>query len=752
MKIFFTVILLFFIEIASAQSLTGFLIDNNSQKAIADVEIKDITNNKIYFSGSNGSFDIPYNGKRKIVLKITHIGYKSATLSFDYGQTNEVILLQSSDNQITPIVVEGKRILRESNIIIDYLEIEDESFISLANSSIDNDIRYLSKINIIRPQGIFTNSPIIGMQGMSDVPGRTLVLYDGIRLNKADDGNVNWNMFPPSIIENVQISNSAQSSTLGNNAMGGVIAFSPYLPEKQGFHGFVKAHYGDYGTFGSEIGTSYKHKGITGFFANFDVFGQISNGYIATPDSLQLADIEYVTTDLQEGKVNLIFGYDFNASNSLKFTFNYFDDFRGLGTKINEEKGSYTKHTSEFATINYKGATKRIKYGVDFAFQNENYFKNIESIKKGNYSLIYVNSLRQDFSNNFYANFNFFKHYNFLSGINIAMGQVEGRDNYQTSSDIVINAGKVLRGEYYLQNNFKFLKNDALKLNLGANYSFSYIKLPKFIIENQTSATDFMSDFTGIQSDNIFKDFSYNTNISYSFKKYVSLFASTSTGYNAPTLDDLTRSGLMRQGFKLANPNLTSEKITDFSSGLNFNFWKLTGNVQGYYKLGNDFMYYVETGEAIFGGRKKIIQKQNVTNVDIYGVNAGLNFTLKNFKLFANYTYNNSSIKKFDSIPDLEGKQLSYSPLHSAHCGINVTFNKFDFILAGNYFSEQFSDNYNTIKIPDFYTLDFTVKAEVLKNTFIEYSVQNILDYQYIIYNDQLSIGRFSLLSLKYKW
>lgn len=744
-------------QLAYNQNLTGKIYSKQNSKAINNVKITDITNNKIYYTKYDGSFDISFNGRRKIVLKVEHINYVEQTLHFDYGQRNLQIFLELKTTNITPVVVSVNNISRQQN---KYSVIEfntgAELFNNSTNSSIDDFLKYSSEVNIIKPSGIYTNSPIITTQGMSDVPGRTLVLYDGIILNKSDDGNVNWNMFPPSVIKKIQVSNTSNSITLGNSSLGGTINFVPSNYYKQGFHGFIKGHSGQFNTYGSELELTQYHKGLSGFFFTLNAFGQMSDGYISTPDSLQYADVEYIPTNLKEIKTHFVMGYNIKGTHTIKLIANVFDDFRGLGEKIQEENGSYTKHTSQFTALKYDGNIKFANYGVIVSFQNENYFKNIESIKNNAYSLIYVNSLRRDLTGSLYSTIDIFdlstKYKTALDvGCNYNFGEVYGQDEYQTSSDLVINSGQMINLNMYSKFNFIFFSG-KLNFGFGLDYSLNKVKSPSFLIENPTGATDFMLNYTGNFDDHSFVDTLLLFFANYKILDRLQVYGMSKYGNSSPGLEDLTRSGLNRYGFKLANPNLISEKMWSYNLGIAYIGNNLSVKTEAYYKTGDDFIYYLETGDAIFGGRKKIIQKQNVTNVTIYGGNLGINFNYKKIGLFANYTYNYSYINKFDSIPDLENKMLTYSPIHSAHAGVRAEINMVNLTLSGSYFSNQYTDNFNTEKIDGYYTFDFSANAEILKNLYFDFSLQNFLDYQYLIFYDQLSIGRFMTFSLKYKW
>ncbi len=742
-----------FTNINAQKVISGYLIDSLTNNPISDVEITDLSTKEVFFSGYNGFFKIPINNKKFIVLKFSHISYDNKILNIPAGFKNTDIYLAPNNKNLNSVIISANRTKTlEKNQPLNFTLINKNDNININYSSIDDYIKYSSLINIIRPSGIFSNSPIITISGNGAVAGRTLVLFDGIHLNKSDDGNVNWNMFPANSIKRIEISHNPLSTLYGNNAFSGVINFIPELPTKKGFSGFANIHYGSLNTYGLEIAPSYKHFGNKGLFFRLDAFAQKSAGYIQTPDSMQLPDITYLPTALQEIKTNLIVGYDFNRNQKIKIILNYFDDTRGLGIKIKQDNGTYTKHRSKLAIIKYSADFDKTNFGINLSAQQENYFKTIESLKKNKYSLIYVNSLRQDLELNVFVNHNFEDIYTLTAGINSQIGQVLGIDQYQTSSDIVTNKGKLFNNELYLQNVLNPLKNDKILFLAGININQTKIISPEFMIDNATKATDFMQPFTGTFDDNLLKNYSFNTGIKFNLTNYFNIFTSYNTGENNPTLEDLTRSGFMRLGFKIANPKLKPENISNLSAGFKYQKQKILFSADFNYDKGSNYMYYLETGESLFGGKKKIVQKQNITNVKIYNSNISFKFIEKRYVFFANYSFNNSFISKFDSIPQLEGKYLVYSPMHIAHAGFLLKIENIRASLIANYFSKQYTDDYNEQFIPAYYTFDANISVDLLSYLTLGFSVQNILNYQYLIYNDQLSIGRFMQLSLRYKF
>ena len=68
----------------------------------------------------------------------------------------------------------------------------------------------------------------------------------------------------------------------------------------------------------------------------------------------------------------------------------------------------------------------------------------------------------------------------------------------------------------------------------------------------------------------------------------------------------------------------------------------------------------------------------------------------KKFSLFGNYTYNESRIHKFSEDPTLEGKLLTYTPMHSWNVGFNWLNPYLNSNVAVQYVGKMFSDSTNT--------------------------------------------------------
>ena len=302
-----------------------------------------------------------------------------------------------------------------------------------------------------------------------------------------------------------------------------------------------------------------------------------------------------------------------------------------------------------------------------------------------------------------------------------------------------------------MNNNVKLLKNRNLIISAGVSGSAIKTLNPVFEIENPTQATDFMTGYTGNFQNNTLKQITYSAGIRYNHKK-ISLLTSYNKGYKNPGIEDLTRSGFMRYGFKIANPVLKPEVSDNYSLSFIFSGNNLNISVNTNYKLGKNYMYYLQTGDFLFGGRKPVLQKQNITGVTDLNANASIEYNLSKIGFFANATYTDAKISKFDSIPELVGMQLTYTPQYIVNGGFWFKINNILASTSAKYTGKQYLDDYNTEVINPYFTLDAKLKVFLTANFSMSLSVENALNYRYLVYYDQQSIGRFLLFNISYKF
>lgn len=97
-------------------------------------------------------------------------------------------------------------------------------------TTITDALKQIMGIFVDRPKGLADTANGIEMRGFGDAD--ILVLYDGMPMNNAYDGGVNWTAIPVDDVERIEVVRGAASSLYGGRAVGGVINIIPKEPGK----------------------------------------------------------------------------------------------------------------------------------------------------------------------------------------------------------------------------------------------------------------------------------------------------------------------------------------------------------------------------------------------------------------------------------------------------------------------------------------------------------------------------------------
>lgn len=731
--------------------ISGNLYDAHSQSPIANARI--VNGGRTALTGSDGRFKIEAQ-KGLNYLKIKHVAYLAQEmeiyLSADSTHKHIVVNLEPATaelDEVTVIATKERQSLRD--IPYRVFIINNEMLELSVRNSVDDVLKTAPGMQVFRPMGFYQSSPTVGFNGTGNEAGRSLVLLDGVPLNKADNGNVNFNRISPELVERIEILHNGSASVYGSNSVNGVVNIVTRKPKQPGIQAGAGIEAGSYGTLGGDLLLTGKTKDKKFGFRAFADYRK-SDGLISTPDSLRDPSVEYIPSWLEEFSADFFGSYQFDARNILSITYNYYDDARSLGEKIREENGTYTEHDTHYARLNYQGKRNASGWQADVFFSKEDYFRNMENIRQGSYSLIHVNSDRQDYG----ASLSFTQKYltagKLTTGIDYKRGSVYGQDSYLTSDDKVINQGVLNETDVYIQNQNTF--KERLRIIGGLHYSKSRISDAAFTIENPSSASDFMLKYSGDLEAHSKQKITASAVFKYRFNSYTDISGGYNSGFRNPTLDDMTRSGMMYMGFKLANPELMPEWSDNFQLSANFTNGNTRISLDGTYSIGRNYMAYLHTGESVFGGRRPVVQLSNISEVISRKGNLSLRRRFfDKYTLYANYSFTDARINSFEDRPELVGNQLIYTPVHGLNSGMEARTRFLNFGLAAHYRSEQFTNDENTESIDAHTTVDLSATKDFGQHFRLELSAQNVFDRRYLVYYTQLSLGRFLSAKVVYK-
>ena len=173
----------------------------NCNILLKDTEIGTVTDN-------NGYFSLLTNFEGEYILQISHIGYNivEETINITKGKNiNLNIKLQATILDGDLVSVTATKTARRLYEIPGRLEVITNNYLTkLPSQKLDDILQYVSGLNVHRTSGIFEIRPVVSLRGVSgDEAGRTLILVDGVPINKSDTGVANWNRIDVNNIDQV---------------------------------------------------------------------------------------------------------------------------------------------------------------------------------------------------------------------------------------------------------------------------------------------------------------------------------------------------------------------------------------------------------------------------------------------------------------------------------------------------------------------------------------------------------------------
>ncbi|MDV7393642.1 TonB-dependent receptor, partial [Arthrospira platensis SPKY1] len=124
------------------------------------------------------------------------------------------------------------------------------------------------------------------------------------------------------------------------------------------------------------------------------------------------------------------------------------------------------------------------------------------------------------------------------TGIDFRNGGVDGADVYVTSTDEVINQGKMNMLGAFVQDEIS-IPGTKFSVLAGLRFDHASFYDGRFLVNNPTSETEFLQDYDGDLSDANFNALSPRIGIQYFTNSKYRLFAGYSRGFRSPVLDDM---------------------------------------------------------------------------------------------------------------------------------------------------------------------------------------------------------------------
>lgn len=645
----------------------------------------------------------------------------------------------------------GREIL-QTPVRISNIPVQSIRSASVMNS--DDILKGVSGLLVTRNMGIFDKHATVSARGVGKEQARTLILVDGIPINKLSTGSANFGMINQAVLERVEVVKGPNSNIFGGNAMGGSVNYIS-KDVRNGFRTHLQTEYASFNTIGTRISTTY---GNSGFFAGVSGFFRKSDGY----NPSETIDSTTINMSLDEKNGGIIVGYRGDKFGTIKAELNYTDALRGKGERL-FSAGGVIDAVNHYVNKNYRVTWNKVSGNSSMSATGYLSTEDYSEIKWKGTDIFDVIVDRKDYGAWLSYSYSGIKNNTVSAGFEFKGGSVDGKDIYRTSTDRVINRGESNSASIFIQDEI-LLAGGRLLILPSLRGEMVWIRDGGFYIEGGTAITNFLKPYTGDLGNSSWSSLSPKLAARWSLGERSRIYASASRGFRPGSLEDMTRTGSISGGVILANTSLRPEYINTYEAGGDFRIAEnLYLSPSVYYSLGTDFHYAVNTGETIRIGNKNrpLMSMQNVGKVEIAGAEADLNYSpAVGLDLSLNYTFTNSKIVEYDINPaagstDISGKYLTYIPKHMIN-GSLTWRNRFVSLNAiYRHTSSQFMNSLNLPNdergvnvIPALNYVDLKVWRGIGSHLVVSAGATNLFNQRYVDSSGMLSLGRFLFLQL----
>jgi len=594
-------------------------------------------------------------------------------------------------------------------------------------------LKNVAGLNIRNSMGLMSvdTSNKVYMRGFGGSDARSLVLIDGVPMNDPYTGAVDWNQIPMSSIKRIEVVKGSGSSLYGSNAMGGVINIITKKPKEQKTD--ITLSYGSMNTKIGSISTTGK-VGKFGYFFS----GQMakSDGYITDVATNQKENS--IKRGVERENANIKFTYDIDDTSDITASYIYYhnQDVGALDVPSGYNPYEKTMHTLQATYAKFFDNLSDMKITI-YSKPGENSYDSLKYNATYQTELQYKDEGKND-------DYGVTAQYTIPIGDHIITAGVDMKNSYAEKKDIYATSGTIFKKgsqDYYgIFAQDEWFINKQFILNIGGRVD--YYKNHSGEMHDEVNSID-----TNYQ-EKTFNAFSPKIGAVYHATKSTSLRASIGKAFRAPTVSDLYSNWVYYSNVYAGNPNLDPETVISYEIGVDQKIGDGNIHITAYRSDAEDFIYSIDPLDPLSTNYK---EKTNVGEVEIQGVEFEVDYTFTDaLKVMANYTYNESKIKKFEANSALEGKYLTYIPKNKASVSIEYMNPKIiNIIASGRYVGKRYSDDANTESSAyESYTLfDLKLSKKITKNSELEVSVDDLFDRGYIEYHN--SPGRVVTARLK---
>ncbi|HNW44997.1 MAG TPA: TonB-dependent receptor [Elusimicrobiales bacterium] len=572
-----------------------------------------------------------------------------------------------------------------------------------------------------RGAGLYTHGSELTMRGL---PGgetgqaMTLVLLDGVPLNSAATGGVQWNSLKNLDIDHIEVFKGPGSSMYGSNAMAGSINIIT-KKAKQGYS--LETSYGTYNTFSAAA-----KAGVTAGKLSLEINGNYlsSDGYNQTPKSARNAFS--IKSDVLEKSAGAKAAYAFEKFGNLSLDYGHFKGCNGAGS--NKTVDQYREKEMDRVQAGWQARLNGYYWNLT-AFYND-----IADLKVSEKSgtAIYADIKRRDFGGLASVAKTLDSGLIATGGLDYKFGVLDAHDsnNSPSAAPFSFDRGKTDNIAPYAQLEKDFA---GQRLNVAAGLRYDNVFLHDAFSQN-TSAAQF-TPYNGKQPDKRWAEFSPKVSVGWKYSGALTQYLSYAKGFRSPTLESMTLNLKRGTKYQLANPGLTPETAYTAETGIKFN--PVNGlylDPDIYLTEARDFIYYTQVTGNYY-------QYKNMARAEIYGVEIPVKYISGGLALSASCARSHSRVTG-DGGLGIKGRQLTYAPGYLYSAGAAYERGNSALAAAWTHKSKQYTNEANTSSLPGYSTAALTFTQKIKKDLVVSLSCDNVFNEVYTESDSVLSPGR----------
>lgn len=590
--------------------------------------------------------------------------------------------------------------------------------------TVDDALRQIPGFSLFRRSGSRTANPTsqgVSLRGLgASGASRAIVLSDGIPLNDPFGGWVYWSRVPRDSIHQMEVLRGGASDLYGSSALAGVVSIVTKRPEANTLS--LEASYGNQATPDASLYSHYRHGNWSASLAA-GIFR--TDGYVLV-DENQRGAVD-TAAGSRHSVINLNLERSFGDNRRLFGSASFFGDSRTNGTPLQTNRTHIRHFTlgTNWQSSRLGFASARLFGGTQVFDQS---FSAVSADRNGE-TLTRVQRVPAQFLG-FNAQWTraFGSNHTVIAGVDA--NQVRGASDEIVfvsgrATSLVGAGGRQATVGAYLQDviavTSRLLLNVSIRVDHWRNYDALSASKP---LRAVTSTTVF--------ADRTESAFSPRLSLLYKVTPKISLTASMTRAFRAPTLNELYRPFRVGDVITLANENLRAERLTGGEAGTRVSALRDRLVVRSTF-------FWAEVSQPVanvtlFSTPLLITrQRQNLGRTRSRGVEIETEARVKQFwNLSAGYLFADATLVKFPANTSLEGLMIPQVARHQFT--FQARYSNPSIVTLGlqcRSTSSQFDDDQNLFRLAPFFTLDGLVSRRVTRTIDAFVAIENLFNRRY---------------------